>query len=437
MRGREFLWLGLVAVLVVLQAAPGGKEGDASYASYKTFVAVLQQVKRNYVTEVDDETLFYGAYKGMLAELDPYSQFMTRAEAKQLEVDTEGRFGGLGIEITLDRNRLLTVITPLEGTPAMQAGVLPGDRIIKIEGKSTHNITLFKAVQKLRGRPGSKVKITVLHQLTGKQETITITRDIIKVHSVRVARIIDEDAKIGYIRLNNFQRSTAGEVDQAVKRLLDQGMRALVLDLRRNAGGLLDSAAAVADLFIPKGVLVTTRGRKREAEHRFEAHKRGTHVDFPLAVLVSGFTASGSEIVAGAIQDHHRGILVGMRTFGKGSVQSIFPLDGGAKLRLTTAKYYTPSGRCIHRDIDAKKEDPWGIRPDIEVRTTYEDELALTKHFRQERVVEKVRDEEPPKPKKPAPAEEDEEGEKKKKFVDRALVRAIDALKAVLVYQQR
>jgi len=430
MRFREFLLIGVLCAVLILQAAPGGEKAkEDTYERFRWFVTVLEQVKRHYVTEVDDEKLFLGAYKGMLAELDPYSQFLTKADVEQLEIDTEGEFGGLGIEITLDERRILTVITPLEDTPAMKAGVLPGDRIVEIEGQSTYGMTLLEAVQKLRGRPGTKVTITVVHQLTGKREKLTITRDVIKVKSVRAAHMVDEKAKIGYIRMNNFQRSTPQELDEAVHKLLAQGMRALVLDLRRNPGGLLDSAAAVADRFIKKGVIVTTRGRTPDTVHRFEAHEEGTYPDFPLAILVSGYTASGSEIVAGAVQDHHRGIIVGTRTFGKGSVQSILSLAGGAKLRLTTAYYYTPSGRCIHRQLNAKPTDPWGIVPDIEVKTTYEDELALSEHFRKERIVENTHDE------KAAAVAPGGETQQKEEFVDKALVRAVDALKAILVFR--
>ncbi|HUT34780.1 MAG TPA: S41 family peptidase [Planctomycetota bacterium] len=444
MRARELVLLVLVAFLAVLQVAPGAEKRDAGYANFKTFVTVLEQVKRSYVVPVDDEKLFYGAFKGMLAELDPYSQFMTREDVEQLEVDTEGEFGGLGIEITLDQNRILTVITPLEDTPAMKAGVLPGDRIVEIEGHNTYNITLMEAVKRLRGKPGTKVTITVVHQFLGKRETITLTRDIIKVRSVRARKMVDAEGKIGYIRINNFQRTTAEELEQAVKELVGEGMKALVLDLRRNPGGLLDSAVAVADLFIEKGVIVSTKGRNPDAVHQFDAHKEGTYSDFPLAVLVSNFSASGSEIVAGAIQDSHRGLIVGQRSYGKASVQSILSLDNGCKLRLTTARYYTPAGRLIHREIDAKEDGAWGIHPDLEVKTTYEDEVGLGEHFRDERVSESTKNGTPipPEPAPPVEGEEKKkEGEKKegekKPFVDAALVRAMDALKAILVYEKR
>jgi carboxyl-terminal processing protease len=470
MRMRELLWLGVIAILVIFRSVPaGGGKRDASYPNFKMFVSVLESVKRNYVNDVDDEKLFYGAYRGMLAELDPYNQFMTPEDVKQLEADTEGEFGGLGIEITLDNNRILTVITPIEDTPAAKAGVQPGDRIVEIEGKSTYNMTLMNAVNKLRGRPGTPVTITVIHEGTGRRERLTITRDIIKVHSIRAVKLVDEKAKIGYIRMTNFQKTTAEELDKAVRKLVDQGMKALVLDLRRNPGGLLDASVAVCDRFIQNGVLVTTRGRAPDTVHRFEATHRNTYSNFPVAVLISGSSASASEIVAGCLQDHHRAIIVGMRSFGKGSVQSILMLDDGCKLRLTTAKYYTPSGRCIHRDINAVETDPWGILPDIEVKTTYDEELGLLKHWQEESIKENATGKEPPKPEKqerpekpetpekppkpdptapaPAPVPEDEDllpparGERgtpeRKEFVDRTLVRAMDALKAILVYTTR
>jgi carboxyl-terminal processing protease len=436
----------LLALVMVLQAAaPATARRDGDYDQFKQLVTLIEQVKRNYATEVKEDTLFLGAFKGIVAELDPYSQYMTPEDVQQLMVDTEGEFGGLGIEITLDEDRILKVITPLEDTPAMKAGVLPGDRIIEIDGKSTYRMSITDAVKLLRGKPGSKVTLTVVHEGRAKREKIPVTRDIIHVKSIRAAKLVDAEAKIGYIRMTNFQKTTDEELDEAVKKLLDQGMKALVLDLRRNPGGLLETAVNVCDRFLESGPIVSTRGRVRESQRVFEAKKEGTYPNFPLAVLVSNYSASASEIVAGAVQDTHRGILVGERTFGKGSVQSILPLDGGAKLRLTTAKYYTPSGRCIHREVDAKEDDPWGIQPDITVETSYDDELGLLKSWQDERVSENHKEsktEDAP----PAPEAKDEKkspeakkgtgtnGKEEEAFVDRALVRATDALKAILVY---
>jgi carboxyl-terminal processing protease len=430
MRGKDYMWLVLVSLLLVLHAAPATARRDAGYDHFKQLITIIEQVKRNYVNEVDEDTMFLGAYKGIVTELDPYSQYMTPEDVQQLMVDTEGEFGGLGIEITLDENRVLKVITPIEGTPAMNAGVLPGDRIVEIDGKSTYRMDIIDAVKVLRGKPGTDVTITVVNENRAKRETITITRDIIKIKSIRAAHIEDEKAKIGYIRMTNFQKNTPEELDRAVNGLLDDGMRALVLDLRRNPGGLLDSAVGVSDRFLSEGVIVSTKGRVDEATREFTAEKDDTYPNFPLAVLVSNYSASASEIVAGAVQDTQRGILVGTRTFGKGSVQSILPLAGGAKLRLTTAKYYTPGGRCIHRDINATEDDPWGIQPDIVVETTAEDELALFKHWQQERVMENNG------PEGEEAAAPEGEGEEKEKFVDRAMVRAVDALKAILVVRK-
>ncbi|MBL7224423.1 MAG: S41 family peptidase [Candidatus Brocadiae bacterium] len=437
MRGKDYIWLLLLGVLVVLQATPATARRDAEYDRFKQLVTIIEQVKRNYASEVSEDTLFLGAYKGVVAELDPYSQYMTPDDVQQLMVDTEGEFGGLGIEITLDENRILKVITPLEDTPAMKAGVLPGDRIIEIDGKSTYRMTILDAVKVLRGKPGTSVVITVVSESRKARQRITVTRDIIKVKSVRAAKMVDEKAKVGYVRMSNFQKDTAEELDRAVKGLLDDGMRALVLDLRRNPGGLLDSAVKVSDRFLDEGTIVSTKGRADASKRVFSATKAATYPHFPLAVLVSNYSASASEIVAGAVQDTGRGILVGDRTFGKGSVQSILPLDGGARLRLTTAKYYTPSGRCIHRGVDAKPEDPWGIQPDIVVETDVEDQIGLLKHWQQERIVVNNKNNGEHKDTPPsAPAKKGAEDEEAKPFVDRPLERAVDALKAILVYRK-
>ena len=442
---RNIAWM-LVIVLIALlfwKLPSTVARRDEVYRTLGTLVDIRREILRSYVEDVDEAELTRGAIEGMLHRLDHYSTYFPPELMSELKRATTGNYGGIGVEIGM-KDGWLTVMTPMDDTPAFRAGLLAGDRIVEIEGKSTYNMTLFDAVKVLRGKPGTKVTITVVHQSRGGREKITITRDIIKIHSIRAARMVDEKAKVGYVRMSNFQKSTADELDDAVKKLQAQGMRALILDLRRNPGGLLDSAIAVTDRFIAKGVIVSTKGRAPGTEQRAEAHKDDTYPNLPLAVLVSNYSASGSEIVAGAIQDHHRGILVGTRTFGKGSVQTILPINDGAKLRLTTAKYYTPSGRMIHRDVDAKEDDPWGIMPDIEVKTTYEQQLGLLKHWQQERVQENAKNDkkgtEPPKPEEPKAPDVRGEGEEKKEeepFVDHALLRAIDALKAVLVYRAR
>jgi len=385
--------LGIVATLVLLGVIVGparAKKDDDLFGQYETLTAVVDRILQNYVVEVDKEKLFYGAYEGMLGTLDPYSQFLPPVSKEDLEIDTKGEFGGIGIEITQDEHKILTVITPLEGTPAFKAGVQAGDKIWKIEGKSTEGLSLTDAVKKLRGRRGTSVTITVIHQSEPRKPVdILIVRDIIKIHSIVDARIIDEKHKIGYVRMTQFQERTADDLDKAVESLLDQGMRALVLDLRFNPGGLLESAIEVSNKFVSNGVIVSTRGRNKSSEKVYSADKNSSYPPIPMAVLVSGQSASASEIVSGALQDHKRAVIVGSRTFGKGSVQTVLPLENGkTAMRLTTAYYYTPSGRCIHRKPDATENDDWGIYPDIEVKMSPEDVVKLWKEWRERHIDE-------------------------------------------------
>lgn len=388
MKNREVIFV-IVTVLVLSclsLAAPGDRARPQElYSQYETFSRVVGRVAANYVEEVDVKKLFYGAYQGMLQTLDPHSAFLPPESADNLKVETKGEFGGLGIEITLDKHGVLTVVAPIEGSPAFKAGVLAGDRIIKIEGKTTKGISLREAVKKLRGPQGKPVNITVFHE-GGKSEDIQVVRDIIKLESARDPHFVDKERKIAYIRLSAFQANTAESLDKIISKLRRQGMKALVLDLRFNPGGLLSAAIEVADRFLSQGVIVSTRGRSSPARV-FRAAQQGTYPDFPLAVLISGRSASASEIVAGAIRDHRRGILVGMRTYGKGSVQTLFSLEGGrSAIRLTTAYYYTPSGRLIHRNINNPDQESWGIDPDIEVRVTLEEEVGLWNRWRDDHV---------------------------------------------------
>ncbi len=457
MKNREIIFV-IVAVLVMSCLTIAGTGGPAEpqemYSQYQTLSRIVATVTANYVKEVDREKLFYGAYKGMLQTLDPHSAFLPPEQKKGLEAETKGEFGGLGIEITLDKVGVLTVITPLEDTPAFRAGVLAGDPIIKIEGESTKGVSLREAVNKLRGPKGKPVTITVLHE-NGKVEDITIVRDIIKVESVKDVHFIDDKHKIAYIRLSQFQANTAGSLDNAVAQLLEQGMGALVLDLRFNPGGLLASAVQIADRFLPEGVIVSTKGRQ-SPQQVYEATKDATYPNFPLAVLISGRSASASEIVAGAIQDHKRGVLVGKRTFGKGSVQTIIKLeDGKSALRLTTAYYYTPSGRLIQRHPNDPHEETWGIDPEIEVKTTLQDEMALWDQWRQKHLREarehtagqEQGTEEQAAPKtEPQPTQKQtrppggaEAGPEKEaeEFHDKTLEAAVNALKGMMLVRER
>jgi carboxyl-terminal processing protease len=340
-----------------LSAADGR---DDEYRYMNLFSQVLYHVRNQYVDreKVDWEDLYFSALSGMLSSLDPHSQFLDPKAFEGMQEETSGAFGGLGIQIGL-RDGILTVIAPMEDTPAFQEGILPGDRIIEIDGDSTEDMTLNEAVDLLRGEPGTDVTITILRlgDETREIKNVTITRAVISVTSVKYDKELHK-GNIGYIRITQFNSPTEEEFEQALDDLTEKGMEALVLDLRNNPGGLLSSAVNIASKFLPPGELVVfTRGRGAR-EQRFTSATGDKQPPYPMAILVNGYSASGSEIVAGALQDHQRAVLIGERTFGKGSVQSVLPVrgDSGAAIRLTTAKYYTPSERLIHGV---------GIEPDI------------------------------------------------------------------------
>jgi carboxyl-terminal processing protease len=327
-------------------------QGDA-YENLKIFTEVLSHVESNYVEEPDPEKLIHGAIRGMLRTLDPHSSFMPPDVYREMQVETEGRFGGLGIEITI-RDDILTVVAPIEGTPAFRAGVQAGDQIVKIEGESTKDIALIDAVKKLRGPEGSAVTISIFRKGFTEPQDFTLTRAVIQIKSVRWKKLPDD---IGYVRLRSFQKSTTDELEEALHDLEEQNIRALVLDLRNNPGGLLEQAIAVSDEFLESGKLIVyTKGRLAGQNMKGYSKNDRAHLDYPMVILVNGGSASASEIVAGSLQDLGRATVIGTQSFGKGSVQTIIPLSDGSGLRLTTAKYYTPSGR----EINGK-----GIAPDI------------------------------------------------------------------------
>jgi carboxyl-terminal processing protease len=328
---------------------------NGTYEQLKIFAAVLDLVQRNYVEEVDPQTLMYGAIEGMLSSLDPHSSLLKPDDYKELQVETKGSFSGIGIEITL-RDGILTVVSPIEGTPAYAAGLKANDKILKIEEKTTKNMSLVEAVKLLRGQKGTKVTISVFREGWRELKEITLTRDVIPIKSVRFRTL---DPGYGYVRISNFQNNTTDELRSSLKDLEEgPGIKGLVLDLRNNPGGLLDQAVEVADEFLESGLIVYTDGRIEEQRMRFEAHPDKRPHTYPMVVLVNEGSASASEIVAGALQDHKRAIILGMQTFGKGSVQTIIPIEDGSAVRMTTARYYTPNGRSIQ----AK-----GIEPDITV----------------------------------------------------------------------
>lgn len=373
---RKILWslgigLFLLFSLVIIsdKAIQGVVEKEAEiYEQVKLLTEVFTLIRDNYVEPIEAKKLIYGACEGMVSKLDPFSQFMDPTAHEMMKSETEGKFGGLGIRIAI-REGVLTVVTPLPGTPAYELGILPGDKIMKIEGKDTKDITLSQAVEFLRGTPGTKVTISILREGVKDLIDFTITRAVVKIESVPDARMLTD--KIGYIELSEFSKDTPYEFDKVWKKLEKQGMKDLILDLRYNPGGLLTTAVEICKNFIgDEKLIVYTQGRGEQQAIKFFAEKKAKHEKLPLVILVNKGSASGSEIVAGCIQDWKRGVVLGEKTFGKASVQSLMPLSDGSGLRLTTAKYYTPAGRSIH-DV--------GITPDIIVEVSVEIMTELMK----------------------------------------------------------
>ncbi len=328
-----------------------------TYKELQTFANVLAIVQKNYVEPVSTKDLINGAITGMLASLDPHSAYLTPDLYRDLQVETRGSFGGLGIEITI-RNGVLTVVSPIEDTPAYKAGVKPNDQIVKINNEFTKDMTLTDAVKLMRGPRGSKVSLTLHREGLPELFSVTLTREVIKIASVKSKTVKDGYA---YIRISTFQEGTAETTQKALDNFAQRDggrIKGLVLDLRDDPGGLLDQAVRVADEFIDGGLIVYTQGRSESQEQKYFAHKKKAFHSFPMVVLVNGGSASASEIVAGALQDQGRSIVEGTQTFGKGSVQTILPLDDRSALRLTTARYFTPNGRSIQAV---------GIAPDVTV----------------------------------------------------------------------
>ena len=357
-----------VIVLILYFAFTGSaSEEEATYEGLSNFTRVLDLIERNYVDNVDSEKLAISAIEGMLKTLDPYSAYLTPEHYKELEIGTSGEFGGVGIEISVE-NDLLTVITPIEGSPAAKAGIKPGDLIIAIDGKSTQGFSVDEAVKSLRGPKGSAVKITIQSQGDKNPREVVLVRDIIYVKSVNSKLL---DGRIGYIKLSQFQEKTSEELVKAIEELEsgDRGeLNGLILDLRNNPGGLLTQAVEVADEFIDEGLIVSVKGRVEDQSTEYYATKEDNTPGYPIVILVNKGSASASEVVAEALQDKKRAIILGTKTFGKGSVQSIIKLDDGSGLKLTTAKFYAPSGRSINQV---------GVIPDVIVENDENKDLQL------------------------------------------------------------
>ncbi len=362
--------------LVCWQSSRGAKSGEDDVAKeYGLFVDALEQVEQSYVRPVNRKDLLHSALRGMLQDLDPHSMFFSDTEWKLFERQYKGSFTGIGVQIDVDpRSNRLKVIAPMIGSPAYAAGVLAGDVVLNVDEESTEGISRDKAVELLQGRPGTAVKLNVLHPGSDKTEALTITRKVIDEPSVlgftRKADdswdyFADAEAKIAYLRVTHFYQPTADDLRKTIDQAKKEGMKALVLDLRDNPGGLLESAVEVSDLFIKKGKIVSTKGRAIR-DRVWEARDEGTILkDLPMVVMVNQHSASAAEIVSACLQDHGRAKVVGQRSYGKGSVQNIMTLDDGVSiLKLTVATYWRPSGKNIHRFPRAKAGDEWGVSPD-------------------------------------------------------------------------
>jgi carboxyl-terminal processing protease len=413
------LFIGAQTYFSNLKAA----DRDDAWPQLKLFSVVLDRVRQEYVDgdKLSYQELIHGALKGMLNTLDPHSEFMEPIKYDELKKDTQGEFGGVGIVVSIKDNTL-TVVAPMEDTPGFKAGILTGDRIVKIDGKSTERMSLPDAVKRLRGAPGSEVSLTTYRPTTGQFKDHTLIRAQIKVDYVKDIDgkrefPLSED-KVGYIRLSQFGEQTASDLGDAMKKLEAKGAEALILDLRDNPGGLLDQAVQVCEKFLPAGqLIVSTEGRDGKQKSMYHGKGRGKHPALPIVVLVNNGSASASEIVAGCLQDCTakrvcKAIVVGEQTFGKGSVQSILPLQDGSALRLTTAKYYTPSHKVIHEQ---------GITPDIIVPMT-DEEMRDVLIQRTPGGVESL---------------PDAEQERVRNARDPQLERAMDLLKGISLYTKR
>ncbi len=358
-RGKQSIAISITLILIIFSVFFSATIADANeendYKKLEIFTDVFSLIRTSYIEDVSTDDLIYGAIKGMLNTLDPHSSFLTPELYKEMQADTHGEFGGLGIEIIV-RDGTLHIVSPIEDTPAYSAGIKAGDKILKIDGKSTRDMEMMSAVGLLRGAKGTSITISIERSGVVGLLDFTIVRDLIKIKSVK-SRLIQE--RFGYVRITQFQDRTGSDLQYHLTELgFNDGseLDGLIVDLRNNPGGLLDQAVAVADQFLNEGLIVYTEGRDSETQLSFTAQPTNSSQDYPMVVLINGGSASAAEIVAGALQDHHRAIVLGEQSFGKGSVQTIIPLDDKSGLRLTTARYFTPAGRSIQAR---------GITPDI------------------------------------------------------------------------
>lgn len=431
---KKRLWALVLVVAVAVAVSVSGRisipvvsAGEDRYENLKVFTEVLSVVEHNYVEEVDTKDLVYSAIRGMMSSLDPHSGFLTPDDYKEMQVDTKGEFGGLGIQISI-KDGVLTIIAPIEDTPAWRAGLKAGDQILMINEESTKDMTIQDAVNRMRGPKGTQVTISIAREGMKGLKDYTITRDIIKIKSVK-SKVLEDN--IGYVKVTQFQQRTSYDLSKALRSLTKEDISALILDLRNNPGGLLTSAVDVTGKFLPKGKLVVYIKSRDGEKTEYRTSGRDLVYEMPMVVLVNQGSASASEIVAGALKDWKRAVVVGVTTFGKGSVQSIIPLSDGSGLRLTTSRYYTPKGTSIQST---------GIAPDITVKLASEGkedhpvirERDLEGHLKNEqgREVKKPAEIEKPEQEETAvvaPVSEEE---------DTQLQRAIDLLKTWTIFKE-
>lgn len=423
MKYRLFIVAVVTAVLAspFAQAQDEGKPGSDTYQLLNLFGDVFERVRSDYVEEPTDEQLVEAAITGMLSALDPHSSYLNPKSFREMQVQTRGEFGGLGIEVTME-NGLVKVVTPIDETPAAKAGVEAGDIISHLDDEPVMGLTLDEAVKRMRGKVGSDIKLTIRR---GGREPfeVTLTRAIIKIQSVRSHM----EGKLGYVRVTQFNEQAKAGIEKAVEKFYEEAggdLQGIVLDLRNNPGGLLDQAVSVSDLFLDKGEIVSTRSRRPEDTQRFNARPGDVIKGLPMVVLINTGSASASEIVAGALQDHGRALILGTKSFGKGSVQTIIPLAAGrGAMKLTTARYFTPSGRSIQQV---------GIAPDIEVRQAHIEADAVPERRREADLRGALKNgDAPPEPTPPAVATEEPAAE------DYQLARALDLLRGISLYSSR
>ncbi len=426
---QRFRWAAAVGILFVFCPFDiFSQENDsATYRQLNLFGEVFERVRVDYVEEVSDAKLIESAINGMLTSLDPHSSFLNEKNFRDMQVQTKGEFGGLGIEVTMESG-LVMVVSPIDDTPAFRAGIKTGDLILQLDGEPVLGLTLAEAVDRMRGRVGTDIKLTIRRE---NQEPfdVTITRAIIRIQSVRSR--IEKD--IGYVRITTFNEQANNGLKKAMKEFKEElggKLKGIVLDLRNNPGGLLDQAVAVADSFLKRGEVVSTRGRRKDDDHRYNAHPGDLADGLPIVVLINGGSASASEIVAGALQDHNRAIIMGTRSFGKGSVQTIIPMGSLGAVRLTTALYYTPSGVSIQ----AK-----GIEPGIMVEQARVELIDGSIRRREENLRGALENSnaKPADAKMGAPAEPPSEGAEESSLEDYQLARALDLLHGIALYEDQ